>query len=946
MRRHAKSFSVPKFLLAAAGLGLVAAGLALAIETGEVKGKITDEKGNGLPRVEVVASGPALQGTRVVIASNDGDFHMPLLPVGKYTLTFKLQGFNTVREENVIVRLGMTTTLPVKMPLAVLQQEVVVTAEPPLIDKTSTDTSFYLSATDLSKLPAQNRTIMDAVRLAPGVAGVRMNTRHGTAAEGQPSFRGEGAEGNAWIVDGLSISGVRIKDAGLKLNYDSIEEIQVISDSFSPEFGSAYGGIINMVTKSGSNTFRGEASLVFQNRNLQAARQSQLSIVSEPEYFSDANWYVNLGGPVVKDKLWFFLSENYYRNTQQTRDGVFDYLAVPAGEKTTSSNNAFAKFTFAISPNHNISVTAIWNKSLPQRGVTGLPDMNEENRTQDLVLRANYKGIIDDSTFVEAGLGRVRRESFRHPVDGDLGPAMYYVEDLAQSIHNSYGNVTDNETRLDASLKLTKYFETETFGHHEFNLGFEYYRVSSDFSTAFSGQAEDPFLGNGYDAGTKYSFDSWRSGYQTPTVLREYGLFSFVNSSKGIGLYVKDKVTFDRFTLMVGLRSQTQLCLGDKGQTLWSWGVLDFLSPRFSLAADLTKDGKNVLKLGWGRFSDIITTMPLGFFNPGSGLKYRDYVWTGPASPSEIQLHDPSNWSFFNEPPTYSFQVAPGIKPDFLSRTLVEFDRRLSRDWVAKVRYVHTSTTNLLEILALFDLTPPFYKFLYDNFELKRRDYSGLEFELNGKIGDRVYINASYAHALARGTNPGQTETGSWSQEEGSTNFIGLFGNHIATPNFPELADIKSMFDYLFGGLGGRGIGDEGWYGKLPYSIDHDVKMSAIYNGPWDVWVSAAFEYISGYYWEKLGYVPGFGGYYSFPEGRGSRKTPAHTYLDLSLEKTFRIAGSGVFRDAGLSVRLDVFNMFNSQIPISYVKEDVPIFGQVWGRQLPRQARVSAKLKF
>ena len=244
------------------------------IETGEIKGKVRDENGAGLPGVEITASGPALQGVRAVSSTADGDFLFPLLPVGTYTLTFKLQGFATVKQENVIVRLGQTTTLNATLPMAAIQQEIVVTAEVPLIDKTSTDTSYSLSAADLAKVPAQNRTVLDAVKFAPGVTGVRANTRKGTSADGQPSLRGEGEEGNAWIVDGLSMSGVRLKDAGVKLNFDSLEEIQVITDPFSPEFGSAYGGVINMVTKSGGNEFHGEASLIFQNRDLQAAKQA------------------------------------------------------------------------------------------------------------------------------------------------------------------------------------------------------------------------------------------------------------------------------------------------------------------------------------------------------------------------------------------------------------------------------------------------------------------------------------------------------------------------------------------------------------------------------------------------------------------------------------------------------------------------------------------------
>jgi hypothetical protein len=165
-------------------------------------------------------------------------------------------------------------------------------------------------------------------------------------------------------------------------------------------------------------------------------------------------------------------------------------------------------------------------------------------------------------------------------------------------------------------------------------------------------------------------------------------------------------------------------------------------------------------------------------------------------------------------------------------------------------------------------------------------------------------------------------------------------------PPLPELAAVKAENDRMFGGLGGRGIGDEGWYGKLPYSVDHDLKVNASVNAPLGIFCSAAFEFISGYYWEKLGYVPGFGGYYAFPEGRGTRETSAHSYVDLSLEKSFAVPVKGFLKDASLSVRLDVFNLLNSQTPISYVKEDVPIFGSIWGRQQPRQARISAKLKF
>lgn len=928
----------PKALLLFLGLLVITFDL-MAIETGEIRGKVIDDKGQPLPGVEVRIQGPALQGTRQAITSASGDFRFPLLPVGPYTLTFSLTGFSPVTEKNVVVRLGQTTILSITMVPETLKEEVIVIAEVPLIDRTAADTSFHLSSHDLERLPSANRTIVDIVKFTPGVTGVRVNTRRGVAIEGQPSFRGEGEEGNTWIVDGLAISGVRLKNSGVRMNFDAVEEVQVISDPFNPEYGSAYGGIINMVTKTGGNDFHGELSLLFHDKHLQAARKEQLSVVSEPSYFSNQNWIFNLGGPVRHDRLWFFISNNFFRDHQEAEATTLDYLSVPAGSLANQNNNLFTKLTFSPNPNHTLSLTIVNNRTVSQKGGLGLPETFVKKNFNDWLFRLNYKAILDASTFFEAGIGRVARNSSQAPAHGDLNPSMYFIEDLAQNIHNSYGHVVDNERRWDFSAKLTRHVETPNFGHHEFSLGVEAYEFSSEFRVDFSGKGEDIFPGNGFDAGTKYFFNTWKTGEATPTFFYEYGKFEFLNSSRGMGLFLRDRVTWKRLALMAGIRTQTQLCLDDKGKKLWSWGLDDFLSPRFTLSFDLTGKGSDIIKLGWGLFTDMITTMPLGLFNTGAGLTFRTYRWNGPARPAAQEIKNPANWVFQNEQKVQPFEVAEGIHPNYLQRLLVEYDRRLARNWAFKARYIWTKAEDLLEVLAIFD-PKTMYKFLFDNFEIKRRHYSGLEFELHGQVG-RFFLNASYSHASAKGTNPGQTETGAWSQEEGSTNYLGLFGNHLYVPDLPELKEIKTYLDWALKGLGGRGIGDEGWYGKLPYSVDHSVKLNVTWDAPFGLIVSSAYEYVSGYYWEKLGYVPFFGGYYSFPEGRGTRKTPPHHYLDLALEKRLTIREGK--SPLSLSLRFDLFNVLNSQKAISYVKEDIPLFGHVWGRQQPRQARLTVR---
>ncbi len=919
----------------------------LSVETGEIRGRVFDEQGKPLPGVSITVKGPNLQGSRSTVSLKDGSFILPLLPVGTYTITYEIEGFATVVQKDVRVRLGQITYVQVRMKSLRFEEKITVTAEPPLVERISTDTSYRVTAEELELLPSQGRTVIDIVKFTPGVTGVRANTKRGTAEGGRPSFRGEGEEGNNWLVDGLSIRGVRLANEGLYINYDAIEEIQIISDPFSPDLASAFGGIVNMVTKTGGNEFHGEAGIFFFDKALQAAKEEQLSLSFEPESFSRYNWYFNLGGPIKKDRVWFFISENFFYNEDETSDGYIDYLFIPGGRHSLLSHSFFGKLTWAIASNHSLSISGLARDLLSQEGGIGMPELYRLNHFKDRMFILNYRGILSPTTFVEASIGHVSSDSSFEPAHGDMGPAMYFIEDIAQNIHNSLGKVIDNEYRTDFFLRFTHVIPTEKLGSHELGFGIEYYNAGSEFKVDFTGKDEDPFPGNGFDSGTKISFRSWQEGQRTPTLLWEYGPFAFVNSISGFGIYFKDRVTLGRFTFMVGFRSYTQNNYDDSGNLLWKWGFADFFSPRAFLTVDLTGDGKNVFKAGWGVFTDITTTLHLGFFNPQAPVQFRRYRWVGPENPTESQLHDPANWEFINEERRGPYEIDPGIKPNKLTRYLLEFDRRLGPNWAVKLRYVYSRARNLLELIGVFDPNPPYYRFVFDNFELKRRDYRGFEIEINGRIKEKLILNASYTNSSAKGTNPGQVETGSWSEEEGGTYYVSLFGKHIYVPDIPELRELKRLFDWGFGGLGGPEYGDEGWYGKLPYSVDHHVKLNLIYFGPYGTLLSLAAEWLSGYHWEKRGLVPFFG-YYAFPEGRGSRTTPAHAYVDVGIEKEFKL--SSIFKvlpqGTSLGIRLDVFNLFNSQKPISFVREDTLAFGKVWGRQQPRQARISIRFKW
>jgi outer membrane receptor for ferrienterochelin and colicin len=910
-------------------------GSAFALETGEIQGKVVDQNGQPLPGVTVTVKSPSLIGERVTTSERDGTFRFPLLPVGTYEVSHEMEGFATTVQKGVIVHLGGVTKITTSM--AVRTGEVIeITAEQPLIDVTKAETSYRVTSGELATSPTQARTIQDVVKFTPGVMGVREDTMSGSGS-GLPSFRGQGEEGNNYLIDGLTTRGPRVNDPAVTVNYDAIDEVQIISDPFTPDLGQALGGVVNTVTKTGGNQFHGQGGWLFRDKHLQAKMKDQLAITSLPSAFTRHNWYGNVGGPIAKEKAWFFVSDNLYYNTDDSTATQREWLSIPKGHRTTDSNTLLGKVTGAVASNHNVSFRFIYDKFINQSGAIGLPEAASVPDYKTYSLAVNYKGIINPKSWVEINGGYSRNDNNVVPLSGDFGPARYFFEDIVMSTNNYYQDYSEVEKLTDITGKFYRTFNTGSWGNHEVGLGANYYRNFASDARTFTGTAEDPFPGNGFDNGGEYDFltgtgDPTHPG--TPNTFTEYAPYGFSNKTQGVGLYAYDSVTIKNFTIMGGLRTEYQKVYDDTGATVWTWNMGKFLSPRATVTYDITSDQKNVAKFGYAMLTDTATTRILEFFNSHGGYAFRQYVWIGPTDPSIAQLHDPANWDFTIEQSNATAPMVfnPDIHPNRLHNFLGEYDRRINPDWAAKLRFKYSKSDHLLEDLGLYTTETRYhYKFLLDNFELKKRNYKAVEIELDGRVGKKLDITGSYVWSQAKGTNPGQFEFGPWSGTSGSAYDIGVFGDH---PNYPA-DDPYAWVGDLFTGLGGRGIGDEGWYGYLPYDVRHAVKVNASYKAPYEIIVSGAVEIHSGLHWELKGFQDAYGDYLTFPEGRGTRTTPTVGYLDLSAEKGFKV-GHGVV----LNARVDAFNILNSQRAISFVREEGSIdFGQIWGRQAPRQFR-------
>jgi hypothetical protein len=924
---------------------LLLTGPLFAQETGEILGKVTDDEGVALPGVTVTATSPSLQGKRVVVSDASGSIRFSLLPMGTYKLVFELKGFAVVTQEKAAVKLGQVTSLVTMMRPATVEAQLTIIAEAPLIDKTKSDTSMNLNSKELAEIPVQGRSINEVMNYTPGVTGVRHNTTMGTGSGGttfgEGSFRGEGASGNNWLVDGLSKRGSTGHESGVRVNFDAWDEVQVISDGFSPELGSTYGGIINIVTKSGGNDLHGEVGGLLWDHGLRAGREPQLSIAVEP-VTSQYNVFANVGGPIIKDKLWFFVSDNIWRTADDNQGGQVGWLSIPAGQKRVNTNNVFGKVTYALHENHTIFASGTYDSFLSQKGGFGLPALYTKYDYKDYAYRLNYKGILGPNTLLEAAVGRSSRDQAEVPLSGNMDDIQFFYSDINQAAGNVFSKWGTVDQRTDFTSRFTQYLNTEKFGNHELGLGLSYYYMYHGSYDEMTGK--DWLIvptENYWTGGTYITFE--KPGY--PAQLSQYRNLDYHNTGKGWSFYLKDKITLGRLNVMLGLRSESQKIFDDQGSKVesisWGWGK--FLSPRLSLSWDVTGDGVNVLKLGLGRFSDTMVWDIMGQFTRDGSWTFVMYHWKGQLPTYEedtAALKDPNNWEYNwqqggpGELQQYK-QVRPGTGPDFLEKAVLEYDRRLGPNWALKFRGIVSRHENMLEDLGFYNYTDAWYELM--NWSEKRRNYWGLEVELNGRVSDKFFLNCSYSRSSAKGSTPGDSEwIGNYEWSMYNTN--GCFGDHFSGPADSQYADY-SNWSY---GFGGWGYGDEGWYGYLPYSCDHVVKVLGTYVAPYGFLISANAEYYKGYHWSIWGLQWGYWAYCYLPYGRGTETIPAHLYVDLSLEKDFRLT-SGM----SLGLRLNITNLLNSQRPVSYGSgEGSVFFKQVWGRQYPRWIQLQAQIRF
>ena len=294
-------------------LVLAAAPAAAQLTTGTISGTILDATKAAVPGVTVTITNDNTGLTRTTFTNERGFYEAPNLPVGTYTVTADLQGFGTAIRREVAVAVGRTVVLDMNLSIASLEQQVTVTGDAPLIETTSATVSNLINSQQVEDLPLVNRDLTQLTFLQPGVVKIPSSGDQGVFSGMGDKFTVAGARGtqNLYLLDGVSnadLSGNAQGASGSYMGAETVQEIQIVTNNYSAEYRSAAGGIVSAITKSGTNTLHGSAFEFFRNDALDAPNFFDKKFDQPKSQFDRHQYGGSLGGPIVRNKLFFFAS--------------------------------------------------------------------------------------------------------------------------------------------------------------------------------------------------------------------------------------------------------------------------------------------------------------------------------------------------------------------------------------------------------------------------------------------------------------------------------------------------------------------------------------------------------------------------------------------------------------------------------------------------------------
>jgi hypothetical protein len=903
---------------------------------GDIEGRVTDHAGAALAGAAIVLKSPALIGRQSTVADARGEFRFLILPPGTYTATFSLAGYQTWRQLNIKVGIDTTVRLDAVMEPA-FTGEIMVTAESPLVNTTDTTIGVDVSKDFFLDLPTE-RDYASVTTVTPGVQDDR---------SGQTFYGSTGAE-NAYYIDGANTTEIERGQQGMELNFEFIDEVQVKSGAYSAEYGHSTGGLINVITRSGGNEFHGDVFGYYEAGSLRAplsgdAEQGSVGKTSKTVGVVHSDYGADLGGYIVKDRLWFFAAYDRVDN-RDTNEVLDDYGAVVpgapvAGERfpydTTRDLFAF-KLTWRPAANHSLSGSIFGNPTVDEGAYDhfAAPPTYylEKILTGGTDGAVNYDGVLGQNVVLSARYAVHNQKTEMEGTGFDLTGYFDRTDPFGtgvvavgwEGVESGWGSFFEEDFgRQQYNVDLS-WFVGNVAGSHELKIGAEYEDLSVSDITTVSGPVgafvvrlrcnpNFQYCGetNEYEYYYRHAFGTYND-----TIDPEHATADDIvkrnaidTPTENFAAYIQDRwQVVPNLTLDLGVRWSRQRLYNGLGTVQTE--IEDNWAPRLGFVWDFLGNGRSKLFGHWGRFYESIPMdIVIRAFGGGPhsiwNYNFSDEEWDIQQAPPG-QAPRPSQFL----PGNYYAPVDPNLRGQYLSEWALGTEYQLSPDYAISLSLIRRNLDRIVEdamttdqiyyignpseglmthssdiawLYAYYGVIPPCSDGTLDchirEIPKPRREFTGVELAVRKRLSNNFQFIASAM----------------WSRLEGNYD-----GNFQASTGQLD-PNINSAYDYADFSINNEGLlsNDRPW----------QFKFDGIYRFGFGLTTGLSTYYRSGTPVTAMGYCEWYNNWEYYLSERGAfGRTDAEWEADLHFGYPVKLG-----RNLELNLLVDIFNVFNRQ---------------------------------
>ncbi len=891
-----------------------------ASSTGTIQGRVTDAQTAVLPGVTVTATSPSMMGVQAQVTSETGNYRFPAVPPGVYTLTFELPGFSTVKREGINIALGFTANINVELGVASLQETVTVTGESPVIDTSATRVQQNYKLEQLEQLPGA-RDMWALLAITPAVQMTRTDVG-GNRAGTQTGYTAYGFNGQTRVlVEGINTT-EGTGGAGFYFDFGSFEEVFLGTAGQGAEM--PHPGVQSQfLGKSGGNNFQGQIYADVTRNALQGSNISDEQLATglregsnEMATYRDLN--VNVGGPIKRDRLWWYFSYRDQKNEIDQPSFRFDQLFA------TRLWNPSGKATYQMTQNHKLIGYYQWGQKIqPNRTFSASyffesPDSTRNQDSGSWIYKGEWNGTMSDKLYVEARYGEF---GYYFPLVG------YSNEPWREDSDTRVATGGDQQQQLDRQRKqftgaATYFADSFLGGSHSVKFGGELNLETGfeGYESLRPGNVRHYFI-NGVSRQVDIAFPTASCAVGS---LGARDCLLSISKLGHVNTFVSDQWSLGRLTLNLGLRwdhykshipEQQQVASETAGftvpaitypaQTFFTW---DSVVPRIGGVYDLFGTGRTVVKVNYGFFRHNPGITPADDANPNQASKFIRYQWNDRNGDRLFQFGEHGNVLQNNL--TGGQIVDPAIRQPKTHEVSAFLEHQLRDSLGVRVGYVDKRSSDLFQLYSY--LRPPTlytdpFTFLDTGIDgasgtsddqtltllgiprsLVTDDNAQRRVQNTDAIGRYKTIEASLSKRMSARWSVGVGAGYTWTAEHQDM----YRGNTVSpgggdAPNTPNDTSYHEFTSFGFNA-----------YGNV--------------QGPWGVNFSPVLRYTQGTPYGRTVTVnssssqPLFSGTI-LVEPVGTRRMDDIVLLDLKTEKTLSLGGSRRLR-----AFIDLYNLFNS----------------------------------